>query len=880
MAESDSNTVKQIKTAVDCIKHSPICTDSRYSWIQPSIESILGDEFDPSSLTATIRLLMSSIKRESALPPESLPEASEQPSPAQESHAVIRLKSIDCVSNVGLLTSLQPIELNERLNVFFGKNASDKSSLYLAICKTLGRPKSIFPDVSSNSQESTCELSYVDASSELRSLSWKSGQINPDLKIKIFDTAICNSVVIQDQINEFEIAHLKAEYFAFLYDLFDGVQSELYQYSQQLGTRLSEQKISLEKSVPFLFNTSIVPDIAKLKYVPLTESEESELQKIEKRLKILNKQLTDAIIKNLTNARSRTEKVLSVLGYEEEGEDDVDASQPKWQFKYDRQYFEANNREIKDYATEKATYDKAGKQKLPSSIPEDWIENDLWRDFIKKSIQFIAYLDGKLKDKYRDETCLYCLQPLETPEARALVKAYHELHDEHEARLTRQLLNIQKKSRDLTSIIALLPELPKINHEIEAEFENIGRKGQAIANYNNLEEQFTDIKSHIDLQRQSDIKEDFLQSLSNLWHEYKDLWLGFSEEIESLESALKDTEVKIKKLESQAGALQQKKLLYENKDAILNYITVQESEKQIQNYQRDLTVLKRLTSSLKTKFSNEETIKEFKKSLDAEYANLGFSPPESWHIYPVTRDGVNRRVYNLGDKRLAEIFSEGEKTIHALADFFAQCEVDKYRGLYIFDDPVNSLDEDNIKYVADRVKSLVQTGNQVLIFTHSLPFLHSLINPERDRLTHLERSKCSIVVESNTLLDSANFLRVRFQVIDGRICEMTTTHKAGKRISEFAIRGVYDIMSGYMETWVEKVLLQDVVTRYRPNIRMDSLRRLENINLTLISKAHAFYERTSRNCLRHSQHDSVPNPTFDSLLNDFKEFQTNFHYKA
>ena len=109
---------------------------------------------------------------------------------------------------------------------------------------------------------------------------------------------------------------------------------------------------------------------------------------------------------------------------------------------------------------------------------------------------------------------------------------------------------------------------------------------------------------------------------------------------------------------------------------------------------------------------------------------------------------------------------------------------------------------------------------------------------------------------------------------------MTATHKAGQRISEFAIRGVYDIMSGYMETWVEKILLQDVVTRYRPNIRMDSLRRLENINLTLISKAHAFYERTSRNCLRHSQPDSVPNPTFDGLLNDFKEFQANFHYKA
>ena len=74
---------------------------------------------------------------------------------------------------------------------------------------------------------------------------------------------------------------------------------------------------------------------------------------------------------------------------------------------------------------------------------------------------------------------------------------------------------------------------------------------------------------------------------------------------------------------------------------------------------------------------------EFKEYLKKEYECFNFSPPEIWNITLSTREGVNRRIYNIGDKKLADIFSEGEKKLHALSDFFAQFELEKFKGVFI-----------------------------------------------------------------------------------------------------------------------------------------------------------------------------------------------------
>ena len=117
-------------------------------------------------------------------------------------------------------------------------------------------------------------------------------------------------------------------------------------------------------------------------------------------------------------------------------------------------------------------------------------------------------------------------------------------------------------------------------------------------------------------------------------------------------------------------------------------------------------------------------MKIFKGSLFEEYKELSFQPPEKLSIKPQR----NKRLCRVGDYKVSDIYSEGEMKIHSLAEFFAKAQVDQFKGVYIFDDPVNSLDYERTEYVKNRIKKLVSEGNQVLVFTHNIYFLNSLVD--------------------------------------------------------------------------------------------------------------------------------------------------------
>ena len=86
-------------------------------------------------------------------------------------------------------------------------------------------------------------------------------------------------------------------------------------------------------------------------------------------------------------------------------------------------------------------------------------------------------------------------------------------------------------------------------------------------------------------------------------------------------------------------------------------------------------------------------------------------------------------------------------------------------------------------------------------------------------------------------------------------------------------------MSGYLETYIEVVLVKEVITRYRANIRMDSLERLKGLDGNLIDGIKALYHKTSRKGSRHSQATGTPPPTYSGLVTHVKELQQKFNYK-
>src|SRR5690606_10872387 len=108
-------------------------------------------------------------------------------------------------------------------------------------------------------------------------------------------------------------------------------------------------------------------------------------------------------------------------------------------------------------------------------------------------------------------------------------------------------------------------------------------------------------------------------------------------------------------------------------------------------------------------------LKLFKKSDLKIELNFGTDKGKSkiWHRL--------NSSYNLAD-----ILSEGEQKAISLAEFLTELQLDNIKAPVIFDDPVNSLDHKIIDEVGKRFIELSKQ-RQVIIFTHSILLLHSLI---------------------------------------------------------------------------------------------------------------------------------------------------------
>jgi DNA repair exonuclease SbcCD ATPase subunit len=865
--------------AIDYIKNSAILSNMRYVWIKPLIINILEDNFRDAYIKKLINSLLSKQIEDSEEEKEKSNKEKKQKNrifnkQLDHESTIKKILRIDCILNVGLLNIEEPIELKDGLNVFYGKNGAGKSSIYLGLCKALGKNKKVYHNISAEEDKiSYCKITFETNDGKKYASEWKSGKENPELKVMIFDSSISNYIVEEDQINQFRMVHLKAEYFSFLYNLYQQVEEEIQVELITINTELQSIEELLLKNVPIFSEIFIEDDINKINF---TQQEVQQLGQLEKQINILEKDNTGAVLRNIKNALEEVENILLVFGKSEnQFNEETGENEFVWEFLFDNFYFERVNTQIKKYNDVKKAFENSGKNKISSLIPPDWINKKTWENFISSSIDFLDSLTKEESKKYLEETCVYCHQSLHTKEAKTLIKAYQELHEEYRGKLNQETQVLKKMYDKMTTCIDEIKFITNKNKKIETEFENIGKKGKIDYDFESIKSVFQKYKDIIERKQRFDIYETDIKVIHKLWDIYRDLSTEFREAIDRLEECIINKTNKFKDIKDNANSLRQKKALYENKNNILKYFKLKENINILNEKLSDISAIRHTTSSLKTSFSQEATINEFKKNLQEEYRKLRFSPPQTWNIKPITRDGINKRVYNIGDRKLADIFSEGERNLHAFSDFFAQCTLNNYRGIFIFDDPINSLDEDNIEIVAERISELVENNNQVIVFTHNLYFLNSIIDTQKQKITKVERSHNQINLIKEISIGETQELKDRMKKIDSKMQELST--ETQEEIDEYDLRNVYDLMSGYLEDYVEKVYFKNVISRYRPNIRMQTLGNLKDIDTSVIDNVLKLYKRTSRKGARHSQPLGVKDPQYSELVNDIKELKENFH---
>lgn len=316
-----------------------------------------------------------------------------------------------------------------------------------------------------------------------------------------------------------------------------------------------------------------------------------------------------------------------------------------------------------------------------------------------------------------------------------------------------------------------------------------------------------------------------------------------------------------------------------------------------------LAVLKRIekagalakTNALTTKKNelgeNELSI-EYQARFAAELKELGGTripiSPEC------KKEGKGRISFGLAmtdAKKLssaAHVLSEGETRIVTLAAFLADMGGSSDPNPFIFDDPISSLDQSFEERVVTRLVELSKT-RQVVVFTHRLSLL-TLIENTIDRLKgqakmegrdapatlHVQslRRMGKVAGITNPLsIRDANPQSAANRLRDEAVPQLGKLHATGQ-VEEYDER-VKSVCSDFrilVERCVEKVLINDVLTRFRRSVetknKIGALAKITPEDCQLVDTLMSRYSS-----FEHSQPDELPAelPDFEEIKKDVTE---------
>jgi ABC-type multidrug transport system ATPase subunit len=229
------------------------------------------------------------------------------------------------------------------------------------------------------------------------------------------------------------------------------------------------------------------------------------------------------------------------------------------------------------------------------------------------------------------------------------------------------------------------------------------------------------------------------------------------------------------------------------------------------------------------------------------------------------------------DYALSDVLSEGEQKAIAMAEFLTEIQLDRSKATIILDDPVTSLDHKIIDEVARRLVGLSK-DRQVVLFTHSILLFNSIKQMSELMLfkdleykyyeTESDMETAGILYES-TSLKGDSFKNYKTKI--NEIINLPREERE-RRESDLAIEG-YNKLRAAIEVFVEQEMLKNTVKRYRKNVAITSLERVDG---ALIDKhknnINTVFERCCLYTDAHSNPDDVSSkPTLSELKTDYEE---------
>ncbi|MEX2579683.1 MAG: AAA family ATPase [Verrucomicrobiales bacterium] len=618
----------------------------------------------------------------------------------------LRIESIGPVVGIDALNPRNPLKFGPgNLTVVYGTNGSGKSGYTRIISKACGKPHSVElkPNVYQGAPaKQECTFFYtIGGTSETKAWTANSDPIEDLKAVDVFDTE-CGRIYLE---KETELSYEPPELtlFTYLVDACEQVKAQLEREREKLVSTLPDIPSQHVGSVAGKAYSALTKDTTEVQIrelVTWSEADEKTLTELQERLRIGDLGLA---AKNKRAEKGQIEQVRTALlaGVDAVGKEALDEL-----------------RLLKESAKTKRKAAEEGAKAMGDASKLEGVGSETWKAMWEAARTYStteAYQEKEFPQTGEVARCVLCHQDLD----EAAKNRLRGFEDFVKGTLETEAVEAEKKWKEALESVPVRPVEESVATSCQAAELSDDLRDAVERAWQELERSLSPIRSGTIPDEPPPIGQVHQELLLTL----EDLSSKAETKAKEFDDLARDPDrtadnQRIVEIEGKKWVAEQAAAVREEIARLKNLAEYDEWKRQTST-----TGISRKAGELSEELITEAYVQRFNEELK----RLGAQKIQVELAKSRTSQARSKHRIRLKDAEVdgtgpAEVLSEGERRIVALAAFLADVMGRDSKSPFVFDDPISSLDQIFEEKVIARLVELSR-DRQVLVFTHRLSFL-------------------------------------------------------------------------------------------------------------------------------------------------------------
>ncbi|MFN8258138.1 MAG: AAA family ATPase [Bacteroidales bacterium] len=766
------------------------------------------------------------------------------------------LTKLENIEGVNALVEKQTLKFSPNLTTIFGTNGSGKSG-YVRLMKNVfysKAPEEIIPNIHIQSGHKPVDAKFTFTSNKSNiTLSFSDRNNAAFEQFAVFDGKSVLSHLAQK--NEFEFRPAGLSFFADFTNAINKVEERL---TLEIQTRHSDNEFSLwfegESDIKtFVENLSAATKTEDLdKYTPFSEQDKSKKEQIQKKY--------DELLLVSKGKEKEIKKLENIKGLLEANKSAIENLN-----KYlSSEYLDRIKNAVNDCINKQSIAKKEGVENFKTNKIQG-IGTEEWKRFIEAA-EIFARNQKNEKDIYPEtgDYCLLCHQPLSKDAENLIINYWKFIKSVAEENA--------KKAREALDQTVRIYE--KLNFDLFPDDNTL-----AMWLSENYPKELATLQKK--LAEQKTLTRNIILDIENKkWSDKNEIKIDTKEHngiIANIEESIKiliddEQDKELKKLLNEKIYFVHKEKFNTHLSKFQLYINNQAWIKKAGKADFAKRKITAKEKALSNKYFNQKYIKTFNDECKKLNGSFGIE------VNHTGSSGKSYRQLKLKGRNPNAVLSEGEQKVIAIADFIAEMSLSQINRGLIFDDPVNSLDNERKKQIAERLAQEA-LKKQIVVFTHDLVFFYYIKNFSKKYLSGINKSFLHHSVERESLTECGRVLLDSSPANEGQFTNPTKAEEwlrkskqaSGSERTDNVKSGMSALRSSY-EALAIFIILGGTVQRFDPQIRMGRLKDIK-YDKALVEEVVEKFGDISDLIDAHLQSDQAGTfPTPDDLEEKIEEF--------